>query len=33
MIEIGKGILQRCGFAKESLREEVYWIPPKTLHR
>jgi len=33
MIEIGKGILQRCGFAKEFLREEVYWIPPKTLHR
>jgi len=26
MIEHGKGILQRRGFAKESLREEVYWI-------
>jgi ferredoxin--NADP+ reductase len=33
MIELGKGILFRCGFAKESLKEEVYWIPPKTLRR
>ena len=29
MIEHGKGILQRRGFAKESLREENYWIPEK----
>jgi hypothetical protein len=33
MIELGKGILLRRGFAKESLKEEVYWIPPKTLRR
>jgi ferredoxin--NADP+ reductase len=29
MIEHGKGILQRAGFAKENVREEVYWIPAK----
>src|ERR1700694_2190390 len=29
MIEHGKGILKRHGFPKESLREEVYWIPGK----
>jgi ferredoxin--NADP+ reductase len=29
MIEHGKGILQRRGFPKELLKEEVYWIPPK----
>jgi ferredoxin--NADP+ reductase len=33
MIEHGKGILLRRGFEKLSLREEVYWIPPKTLRR
>jgi ferredoxin--NADP+ reductase len=27
MIEKGKGILQRHGWTKESLKEEVYWIP------
>ncbi len=27
MIEHGKGILQRHGWAKESLKDEVYWIP------
>jgi ferredoxin/flavodoxin---NADP+ reductase len=27
MVENGKGILQRHGWAKESLKEEVYWIP------
>src|SRR6202045_2598992 len=27
MIEHGKGILARRGFAKEYLKEEVYWIP------
>lgn len=27
MIEHVKGILRRTGFGKESLREEVYWIP------
>lgn len=26
MIEKSKGILQRCGFPKESLREEQYWV-------
>jgi len=29
MIEHGMGILKRSGFAKEYLREEVYWIPEK----
>jgi ferredoxin--NADP+ reductase len=29
MIENSKGILQRRGFAKQSIREEIYWIPKK----
>jgi len=29
MIEHGKGILKRIGFTKETLKEEVYWIPGK----
>ena len=29
MIEHGKGILQRIGFSKENMKEEVYWIPAK----
>ncbi len=29
MIENAKGILQRRGFPKEFLREEVYWVPKK----
>ncbi|HTS68437.1 MAG TPA: ferredoxin--NADP reductase [Terriglobia bacterium] len=29
MIENGKGILRRRGFAKESIRGEVYWTPQK----
>ena len=29
MIELGMGILLRRGFAKISLRQEVYWIPSK----
>jgi len=29
MIENCKGILQRRGFPKESVREEIYWIPAK----
>jgi hypothetical protein len=29
MIEHGKGILKRKGFAKEALKEEIYWIPAK----
>ena len=29
MIEHGMGILQRRGFAKESLKQEVYWVPAK----
>jgi ferredoxin--NADP+ reductase len=27
MIEHGKGILQRHGWTKESVKEEVYWVP------
>jgi ferredoxin--NADP+ reductase len=29
MIEHGKGILKRRGFAKEVLKEEIYWVPGK----
>ena len=29
MVEHGKGILKRIGFAKENLKEEVYWVPAK----
>ncbi len=29
MIERSKGILQRIGFVKEFLKEEIYWIPGK----
>ena len=29
MIEHGKGILQRRGFPKQAMKEEVYWIPAK----
>jgi len=29
MVEHGKGILRRAGFQKESLKEEVYWVPTK----
>jgi len=29
MIEHGKGILQRRGFPKQAVKEEVYWIPAK----
>jgi ferredoxin--NADP+ reductase len=29
MIEHGLGILERRGFPKKSLKQEVYWIPPK----
>jgi len=29
MIEHGKGILQRRGFDKKQLKEEIYWIPAK----
>lgn len=32
MIENSKGILRRRGFPKESIREEVYWIPAKETH-
>lgn len=31
MIENGKGILRRRGFARESIRGEVYWPPPKSV--
>jgi len=30
MIEHGMGILERRGFPKQSLKQEVYWIPPKS---
>lgn len=29
MIENAKGILQRRGFSKDFIREEVYWVPKK----
>jgi ferredoxin--NADP+ reductase len=29
MIENSKGILKRRGFPKESIREEIYWVPAK----
>jgi hypothetical protein len=29
MIEHGKGMLQRIGFTREILKEEIYWIPGK----
>jgi ferredoxin--NADP+ reductase len=29
MVEGSKGILKRIGFAKEELKEEIYWIPSK----
>lgn len=30
MIEHGKAILKRIGFAKEFMKEEIYWVPAKT---
>jgi ferredoxin--NADP+ reductase len=30
MIENVKGVLQRAGFPKESVKEEVYWVPGKS---
>jgi len=30
MVENAKGMLQRRGFPRESVREEVYWVPKKT---
>jgi ferredoxin--NADP+ reductase len=29
MIELGMGILKRRGFPNTSLKQEIYWIPPK----
>lgn len=29
MVENSKGILQRIGFTREVLKEEIYWVPPK----
>jgi ferredoxin--NADP+ reductase len=29
MVENAKGILQRIGFTKEGLKEEIYWVPSK----
>jgi ferredoxin--NADP+ reductase len=31
MIENGKGILRRCGFAKESIRGEIYGVPQREV--
>lgn len=31
MIENAKGILKRRGFAKEAVKEEVYWVPKKEV--
>ena len=30
MVEHGKAILRRCGWTKESMKEEIYFIPKKT---
>jgi len=30
MIEHSKGILKRIGFVKETLKEEIYWVPAKS---
>jgi ferredoxin/flavodoxin---NADP+ reductase len=30
MVEHGKAILRRCGWRKEAVKEEIYFIPPKT---
>jgi len=30
MIDHGKAILKRIGFAKEFMKEEIYWVPTKT---
>jgi hypothetical protein len=29
MVENAKGIVQRAGYQRENLREEVYWVPTK----
>jgi ferredoxin/flavodoxin---NADP+ reductase len=29
MVEGAKGILKRIGFAKEEMKEEIYWVPSK----
>jgi hypothetical protein len=29
MIERCKGILKRCGYPKEAIKEEIYWMPAK----
>jgi ferredoxin--NADP+ reductase len=29
MIDLGRGILARRGFPKQSIKEEVYWVPAK----
>ena len=29
MVERCKGILKRCGYPKEALKEEIYWVPAK----
>src|SRR5277367_2037957 len=32
MVERSKEILKRIGFAKEELKEEIYWVPSKEKH-
>jgi ferredoxin--NADP+ reductase len=32
MVENSKGILMRMGFTKQSLKEEIYWVPSKEKH-
>jgi ferredoxin--NADP+ reductase len=31
MIEAAKGILKRIGFGKESMKEEIYWVPTRDV--
>jgi ferredoxin--NADP+ reductase len=33
MIEGAKGILKRIGFSKESMKEEIYWVPTREVAR
>jgi hypothetical protein len=33
MIEHSKGILQRSGFSKGTVKEETYWIPATKVPR
>jgi ferredoxin--NADP+ reductase len=33
MVENGKGILRRAGYGKQSIKEEVFWVPASTPER